>query len=532
MFRTKIGFFRLLQANLFVNSAPVIKDNVMYITSSDDMNNSMLIQNLAFENQINHIVIEGDSLDNLPRLNYLFNITKIDILAQKINNIPENCFSFCKNLTSVQLHSGIVTINANAFYSTPISEINLDNVKEIHNFAFKCCPNLLELNLPAIQVIGKNATESSGIQTVKLGYSLVEVSDFAFFNCKQLVSIQFGKNLTKIGNGVFMLCQNLTQLNLEDTNLQSIGSYSFYGLNIKNIKFTNSINQIGAYSFAYSSISSLDFLVKLTDCEIDEYAFAYCNEIKSVIINSETNINDAVGMFYCCSNLENITLNGKDLDIPMNFAYCCSKLTNFDAKSIKQVEYKAFYMCFNLKSVNLHNCKLISIKSFSNCYNLNVTSWPYGPLYLGESCFAYCSSLDFKLIPSGYSVQQKAFIGCTSIKTLLIKSFRFDLQTRTGGHFVGCSNLVNVTFNTIDMYAIPCNCFYKCTALERITLPEGCTTILENAFAFTNLKEFDFTDINYICQSAFESSALSNVFFTEDITIDNFAFKNCKSLKK
>ena len=107
--------------------------------------------------------------------------------------------------------------------STPIIVIG-KGVKEIGSDAFRGCQGELIVNCSNIP---KHAFVSSSFSTVTINDSVITIGDCAFEFCDMTsITIPFG--VTKIGNGAFQNCTNLTTVTISDS-VTSIGDYAFSG---------------------------------------------------------------------------------------------------------------------------------------------------------------------------------------------------------------------------------------------------------------------------------------------------------------
>ena len=96
-----------------------------------------------------------------------YSITEVNI-PDTITEIPDYTFDYHKELTSVTLPEGLISIGKDAFRQTGISEITIPStVTEIGNGAFDFCPNLESLTFAeGMEIIPSNLTE---IETIYCG---------------------------------------------------------------------------------------------------------------------------------------------------------------------------------------------------------------------------------------------------------------------------------------------------------------------------------------------------------------------------
>ena len=138
---------------------------------------------------------------------------------------------------------------------------------------------------------------------------------------------------------------------------------------------------------------------------ISDYAFAYCSELKSVVLPASLkDIGDYA--FEFCVSLE-------DIIIP---------------DSVRHIGVGTLSGCFRLKFVQLStSLDTIPERLFSNCYQLKEVEIPEGVMYVGHSVFAYCYMLENISFPSTLkkigNLAKKYFqFDCPSLANVYIRS--------------------------------------------------------------------------------------------------------------
>ena len=82
-------------------------------------------------------------------------------------------------------------------------------------------------------------------------YSVISISDHAFYYCSSLTSITIPKSVTSIGEGAFALCSGLTSITIPNS-VTSIGHRAFSGCSgLTSITIPNSVTNIGSYAFDF-----------------------------------------------------------------------------------------------------------------------------------------------------------------------------------------------------------------------------------------------------------------------------------------
>lgn len=342
--------------------------------------------------------------------------------------------------------------------------------------------------------------------------------------------------------------------------------------------------------------------------------FKGCTALETVslpllrVISLSTNNN----IFYGCSVLS-------ALDFPLlstyrfsgedNMCYGCSYLESFKAPVITKFEFAGshmFYNCSRLEEINLNGLVSIKTKSTDNamfagcvalrevsfpaltkienpvgsndmffgCTNITTLSFPVLSTLSGESCnmFKGCSgisSVNFTALTSiNYSDNVSMFENCTDLETFGAAALS-SIQTGDNNFFKGCSRLTNI--NTPILTSITatgdCSMFSGCSAISEISFPSvaviSCTDTLAPFVGCTYLSEVRLPKLisliggtnnflkNCTIVEVCEVPLLQNIIATEENSAfsglavngftfaslkkisagtDNNAFKNCSSL--
>ncbi|MBP5466723.1 MAG: leucine-rich repeat domain-containing protein, partial [Clostridia bacterium] len=161
-------------------------------------------------------------------------LIKINIVAEEEINIPMYAFCGLKRIETITL-SG--------------------NIKAIGRKAFKDMDKLSEINIPpAVETIYDGAFEGTA--------SLKVFGDNGF-------KIDAGSNLAEIREGAFRETK-LTNFDISDTQVKTIGYECFYGSALKTFTFSAAIEFIQAYAFA----NSKNLEVAVPACTVGVNAFA------------------------------------------------------------------------------------------------------------------------------------------------------------------------------------------------------------------------------------------------------------------
>lgn len=135
-----------------------------------------------------------------------------------------------------------------------------------------------------IKIIGHSAFSGSGISSVDIPDSVVEIKDYAFSLCQNLTSIVLPDSVKTIGNSAFLSCINLETINLPDS-ITSIGTFAFYNCALKEIHISRGLTEIsnGAFSHCYYV---KEIVIPEGVVSIGDEAFNSCSVANSITIPS------------------------------------------------------------------------------------------------------------------------------------------------------------------------------------------------------------------------------------------------------
>ncbi len=151
-------------------------------------------------------------------------------------------------------------------------------VTSISEYAFWGCGSLTSVNIPA---------------------SVTSVGKYAFYECSSLTSIAFAESsqLTNIGFNAFSGCSSLTSINIP-ASMTSIGVNAFYDCSsLTSVTFAEGSQLTSIGNFAFYGCSSLtSFFIPASVTSIDIFAFDGCSNLRSVTFEN------AQGWWYAFSS--------------------------------------------------------------------------------------------------------------------------------------------------------------------------------------------------------------------------------------
>ena len=169
------------------------------------------------------------------------NVGKYGFYFCYFNNVifPNNCtlssqsFMYC-SASTLSFGSGTIISKVGtytpAFGSSKISNIDLNGVTLIGDYAFKKTSGFTSITIPSsVTTFGSGAfTDVSGLNTVTIDYASNATLRSSQFTGSSITSLTIGSHPTSIGDSMFRKCTELTTLVIP-SNISSIDGYAFDG---------------------------------------------------------------------------------------------------------------------------------------------------------------------------------------------------------------------------------------------------------------------------------------------------------------
>ncbi len=212
------------------------------------------------------------------------------------------------------------------------SEINGYTVTELYTFSFQFYHLVESATAMKSITIPKSITKihnlaicrNENLETITVDSDNEYYSNDEFgvlFNKEKTTLIQYPSNnsrtnynvpdsVTKIGNGAFYHCTNLTSVTIPD-NVTLIGNDAFSECtSLTNIIIPNGVTSIGSYAF-YNCDSLASITIPDGVTSIGSYAFYDCDSLTSITIPDGVTSIDWCA-FECCDSLNNVYYSGTE----------------------------------------------------------------------------------------------------------------------------------------------------------------------------------------------------------------------------
>lgn len=214
----------------------------------------------AFEGDARIIYVEiGSAVSRLGEaaFNSCTSLQTLIINNPAFGEIPAYAFSYCFNLQTVQLSSGITKIGDSAFRNAGITSVALPST---------------------LTEIGAYAFANTGLVTVTVPYSVKALGQGAFDSCTQLEKATVNAAVSSLESYVFNNCAALKSVTLP-ASVRTVGEYAFaYCLKLEEINLPSALTAINNSAFMYCN-SLTQITLPSTLSRIDSSAFANCTNL-------------------------------------------------------------------------------------------------------------------------------------------------------------------------------------------------------------------------------------------------------------
>ncbi|KAH0791169.1 leucine-rich repeat protein [Histomonas meleagridis] len=428
------------------------------------------------------------------------------------NNIPTKCFdiSVMKSITI----EGTTTIEDNAF----------TGVKELAG----------TLVVPrSVTSVGIYSFQNAKFDTVIWNAS-VDISDGSFFQIQELKNVTIIGNVQKIGYRAFFECKGLTTVHLP-ANLTTIDNEAFHTTSaLESINFEDTqIASIGTYTFcASTSLTSLTFPPTIN--QFLEGSFYGCTSLTSVIFDEKTlPIDFGTKVFAACSSLHNISIpNGSIYDAETFPAEC--NVTLFTVTSVAEIELPPGN-CFINGSLQIDDDTLIidetiinsilngsSISEVTNLYIRGSSAYQ-----ISANLFTNCTNLSLIEISSSNfrTIGEGAFSGCSGLLVIRLQYVRIIQQSAFQN--AGSPSIELIIPSSIEQIGEHAFNGFRC---KEVQLPSTLTKLSSHCFCGSSLRSINLDHVTLIDDNCFDGSNIENVVLTSDMTVHQYAFANTKRL--
>ncbi len=206
-------------------------------------------------------------------------LEEVDLSSSKITSISECAFYGMSMIKKVTLPDSVTEIDSHAFYSSGLSEINLNKVTTLYESAFANCTSLKEVNFGSVEIIkqsafqgctnlgakkfvDENSANAEQLLTVKLPQSVKELGKGAFKGCSSMKYVDIkGTQITVLENSVFADCLALIKATVNDGSVLKAGAFvncTKLAIDTDDNGKTDAYNISGTYTEEVGAFSNLE----------------------------------------------------------------------------------------------------------------------------------------------------------------------------------------------------------------------------------------------------------------------------------
>ena len=387
----------------------------------------------------------------------------------------------------------VISIGASSFQNSAISSIELPStLLEVGNFAFYKCNNLIEIHIPdAVETIGAQAFyQCDFLENVIIGDGVELIRFEAFRSCDSLKEVKLGASIKKMEHHAFYSSTNKIYID----NLESWFNISFE-------EESNPISLTDEFYVGGTLLTELNIPDSVVS--INPYTFYSYTPLTKVVLGNNV-VTIGASAFERCSGITEVIFNEKLKEIE-DYAFSeCTKIEKLDfGNALESIGAEAFYYNTSLTNVLLpKTLKFLGAKAFGLHYlerkiDFTGTIEDWCKISFGGPCFPnfknytltfYSKLLTELTIPNTLDeIHAFTFENWYWLKTIKIPN---TVKVIGDDAFMNCENLQKIEFEQkSNLTAIKTLAFHSCKSLSAILLPSTVRSIVYNAFEnCTNLK--------------------------------------------
>ena len=471
------------------------------------------------------------------------------VIPDSVTSIGNEAFSGCTKLTAVTIPGTVTSIGRDAFLGCTKLLQKENGVSYVDKWAIDCDTSVNEVTLRSGTVgIGDYAFyDCKGLLSVSIVGGVTDIGDYAFYGCTELTSATIPASVLTIGEKAFSGSSSLTvyceaisgsaewesswnsggcTVVWAHNNITTDSDYDYtvhgdivyltrYKGNATDVVIPSAIDgkTVAGFGTAFNGHTSLTSIV-IPDSVIviGGSAFSDCTRLKSVIIpNSVKSI-------------------GKEA-----FSDCAALTTVTIGDSVESIGEYAFYRCTGLTSVyytgDIAGWCVISFGDYYanplyNARNLYIDGQIVEDLVIPDSVtdikdytfYSYRGLISVVIPDSVVSIGNYVFDSCYRLVSLTIP----DSVTRIGDYaYEDCSGLMSVTIGN-SVKSIGNYAFSDCRGLASVTIGNSVTSIGSSTFSgCTGLTSVYYTgDIAGWCGISFDNSYANPLRYAGNLYID------------
>lgn len=332
----------------------------------------------------------------------------------------------------------------------------------------RTCSGKIEIPEGVTRILDWAFLGNKNITDIYIPDSVTYIGERAFSKCESLENIKFPNNIVEMGAYIFGYPDNYSEeipwlRKKLDENLMVIENGNLINANLctGDIVIPNEVKSIAKYAFSNSQITSVIMPDDIT--EIDDYVFAFCNNLTSVKLPK--NLKKLGGGVF----RGDYTYNGEDSNPQITEIIIPDGVT--------EILPMTFFNCRCLEKVTLPaNLESIGSSAFVGTAITELTL-PESLKFIGESAFRN-SKISSVVIPDGVrAIHKGAFYKCADLKEITLpKKLKSIGEYAFDGSALHDILILPDGLEEIDKYA------FNDTLITQLILPDSIKHVSPCAF--------------------------------------------------
>ena len=250
------------------------------------------------------------------------------------------------------------------------------------------------------------------LRSVTIPEGITQIHSFTFFDCNNLESVHLPKSMKNFWGGCFASCNSLKEVTVDPDNP--------WFCSIDGVVYTKDQKELVFYPPGKVDV---EFVIPEGCSTIGRHAFAYCENLKRIVVPSAVN-DISYESIHSCKGLEGVEVDEGN----QTFASIDGNLYSKDGKKflrlcvstentsitipegVVEIADYAAYACHQLIDIKLpKSLTSIGEYSFLNCDNLTNITIPENVAFIGSYAFLRCDKMTSVVFEqaSGWSVSSQ-----------------------------------------------------------------------------------------------------------------------------
>ena len=260
------------------------------------------------------------------------------------------------------------------------------------------------------------------LRSVTIPEGITGIHSFTFFDCNNLESVHLPKSMKNFWGGCFASCNSLKEVTVDPDNP--------WFCSIDGVVYTKDQKELVFYPPGKVDV---EFVIPEGCSTIGRYAFAYCENLKRIVVPSAVN-DISYESIHSCKGFEGVEVDEGN----QTFASIDGNLYSKDGK-------KFLCLCVSTENTSITIPEgVVEIADYAAyaCHQLIDIKLPKSLTSIGEYSFLNCDNLTNITIPENVAfIGSYAFLRCDKMTSVVFEQARGWSVSSQGGKFTPPKNL-------------------------------------------------------------------------------------------